>query len=487
MYQRDPRLQCGGEPAGLGGGGDRGTGHVHAHDDRTDAGHVASKPVAGFPVWRYQQHRRQAVTNDLFGSRSEGGPDGFGVTAGADDRQIDSFTLCDVDDHLCGIAVDDMYVWRGLVFPSDGRHEALQLVSRFCVQVYPGFGRCGGDRGIRDMNDVQLGGAVPRELDGDVERHAGRSRKVDSDENTVWRQHRRSLRPHVRERGLGCGRFGSPGSLIVSTGQAAVRRTRSVTLPSRKCDRPVRPWVPMTIKSTSHAAACATIIRAACPRRTTEWSATVRRSAVDAYADNRMEASATSSSRICTGCGKIDFRTPDAGEKRVIDDVKQLDSRPDTRGKLTGVLRRTLRMGAEINRNENASDGVCHRCLPRVLHSTVCASRRVADTLASFARPRAVRKPPARKRPSDCEKLRVACTAAHSPPAPCMRAVRPRRDLSGLSPAVVVRAHTLQRKDCHREASMNVRPSILCPSTIRTRPRAHCDMRRRWPSTSSRA
>jgi hypothetical protein len=35
----------------------------------------------------------------------------------------------------------------------------------------------------------------------------------------------------------------------VMTGQWAVRTTRSATLPRNKCDTPVRPCVPMTIRS----------------------------------------------------------------------------------------------------------------------------------------------------------------------------------------------------------------------------------------------
>jgi hypothetical protein len=36
-----------------------------------------------------------------------------------------------------------------------------------------------------------------------------------------------------------------------STGQVDFRTTFSATLPKRICDRPERPWVAMTIKSTS--------------------------------------------------------------------------------------------------------------------------------------------------------------------------------------------------------------------------------------------
>jgi hypothetical protein len=42
---------------------------------------------------------------------------------------------------------------------------------------------------------------------------------------------------------------------MVSTGQGAVRTTRSATLPNIKCATPVRPWVPITIKSILRAVA----------------------------------------------------------------------------------------------------------------------------------------------------------------------------------------------------------------------------------------
>ncbi len=49
---------------------------------------------------------------------------------------------------------------------------------------------------------------------------------------------------------LAVGRSSAASStLVVSTGHGASRTTRSATLPASRCERPVRPWVPITMRS----------------------------------------------------------------------------------------------------------------------------------------------------------------------------------------------------------------------------------------------
>ena len=47
---------------------------------------------------------------------------------------------------------------------------------------------------------------------------------------------------------------GEPAERMVSTGTSEPRTTRSATLPNHRCDSPVRPWVPMTMRSRPLAA-----------------------------------------------------------------------------------------------------------------------------------------------------------------------------------------------------------------------------------------
>jgi len=56
-------------------------------------------------------------------------------------------------------------------------------------------------------------------------------------------------------------RQGEPAERMVSTGTSEVRTTRSATLPNIMCDRPVRPWVPMTMRSACCCLATCTIWR----------------------------------------------------------------------------------------------------------------------------------------------------------------------------------------------------------------------------------
>jgi hypothetical protein len=68
-----------------------------------------------------------------------------------------------------------------------------------------------------------------------------------------------------------CGIFftnGSPFGRIVKTGQGAWRTTFSATLPIRACERPVLPWVAMTIRSASLSVAASIIFSAAGPTST---------------------------------------------------------------------------------------------------------------------------------------------------------------------------------------------------------------------------
>ena len=64
-----------------------------------------------------------------------------------------------------------------------------------------------------------------------------------------------------RERGAADGRLyiARAGEVRVKTGQGALRTTSSATLPIIKCERPLRPWVFITIKSASISVATITI------------------------------------------------------------------------------------------------------------------------------------------------------------------------------------------------------------------------------------
>src|SRR4030095_5693990 len=57
--------------------------------------------------------------------------------------------------------------------------------------------------------------------------------------------------PEAQDRALGLSSADPPYFFTVNTGHGAFCTTRSAMLPSSRCLRPDRPWVPITIRSAS--------------------------------------------------------------------------------------------------------------------------------------------------------------------------------------------------------------------------------------------